>query len=290
MNKSRIAEFYEEHFSLEAKYARQILTSPKNSAQRKKLLKEGYNEVLSLSEKYGFNFSSSDHTAVIVKLIKKILPEKQKKILDYGCGEGNLLMSLAEDGYENLEGIDISEIEIKKAQEKIKLLNLNAVFRSGEIWEIKNTYDLIVMDNIIEHIPPDEVDDLIVHIKNLLNLNGKLLIITPHVFAGPHDISGRFLKLGQKAEGFHFKEYKLKDLRDLLKQSGFQSILSYSIHPRLLGQKARLLQAREIYVNKSIFLENIFSIDFFSKLLKINKQFTRLIISLFFPAIIVASK
>ncbi len=54
-------------------------------------------------------------------LIKKYLKEREKTVLDAGCGESTLIQSLLDNGYRNLIGIDISSQAIKFLNENIRL-------------------------------------------------------------------------------------------------------------------------------------------------------------------------
>ncbi|MBC2857193.1 methyltransferase domain-containing protein [Cetobacterium sp. 2A] len=56
-----------------------------------------------------------------LSLIKKYLKNKSEKILDAGCGESTLIQSLLENGYSNLEGIDLSSQAITFLKENIEI-------------------------------------------------------------------------------------------------------------------------------------------------------------------------
>ena len=55
-------------------------------------------------------------------------------------------------------------------------------------------------------------------------------IVTPHKLTGPHDISRDFC---ENAEGFHLKEYTYKELRSLLRATGYKNIKGYVGYSKL---------------------------------------------------------
>ncbi|KAJ8950013.1 hypothetical protein NQ318_002424 [Aromia moschata] len=70
--------------------------------------------------------------------------KKDSKIVDIGCGNGMLLVQLAEEGYTNLHGLDYSEkaIELAKAVAQKQKVNISYV-TCNILEEIKDDYDII---------------------------------------------------------------------------------------------------------------------------------------------------
>jgi hypothetical protein len=141
-----------------------------------------------------------------------------------------------------------------------------------------------------EHIAPDEITETLEKLRNILKDLGQLLIITPHRFSGPHDISGHFLKLGSKAEGLHLKEFDLKELASDAKKSNYSEILGYFINPRITEKIGLNIKPRKLWLKKSLLLEKIASFKIFSIMLRLNRNITKIIIALMFPNIIIAKK
>jgi 2-polyprenyl-3-methyl-5-hydroxy-6-metoxy-1,4-benzoquinol methylase len=73
--------------------------------------------------------------------------DKQSKILDIGCGTGRHSIELAERGYLNTIGIDLSESQLVRAMEKAKAKNLKIDFRRHDARELpfQNEFDLVIM-------------------------------------------------------------------------------------------------------------------------------------------------
>jgi len=113
--------------------------------------------------------------------LEKVIPkDKSAKILDIGCGFGQLLLKLKKRGYVNAKGMDISKESCSccKSQglnvEKIKDI-------LGYCKRTKEKYDLIIMSHILEHIEKNEtIQNLTAIRKNLLTEKGKICIIVPN--------------------------------------------------------------------------------------------------------------
>ena len=95
-----------------------------------------------------------------------------KTILDYGCGVGDFLVTMKNNGF-SVEGFEPNPIALKHAHAK-----LGAVVSDQTILERKETYDVITLWHVLEHIPNrDEiVQSLIEHLKP----KGKLIIAVPN--------------------------------------------------------------------------------------------------------------
>ena len=113
--------------------------------------------------------------------ILPLMPEaKDSKILDIGCGYGEWLMLLRENGYQQTTGIDISAEQVETAHS----LGLKDVF-VADVFDFlaKNskTFDCITGIDIIEHFSKDELVRLLELIKNALVENGTAIFRTPNM-------------------------------------------------------------------------------------------------------------
>jgi SAM-dependent methyltransferase len=107
----------------------------------------------------------------VIKLI-----EKNKKVLDAGCGDGRLVYELNKAGI-NAEGVDYSEQAIMFA----RAFNPNSNFyvQSLEKLNLKKKYDIITLIETLEHIKPNEIKKIILGLSKHLKLQGKLIITVP---------------------------------------------------------------------------------------------------------------
>jgi 2-polyprenyl-3-methyl-5-hydroxy-6-metoxy-1,4-benzoquinol methylase len=115
------------------------------------------------------------------KYLLAVLPEnKDAKILDIGCGFGQMLKCLRSEGYPNTYGIDISKEAVKYC--KSTGLNVEEIFGLEEYSDGRHgTFDLIIMSHILEHIEKQKIiETLSIVKKRLLSENGKLLVMVPN--------------------------------------------------------------------------------------------------------------
>ena len=97
---------------------------------------------------------------------------KNKKILDYGCGMGGFL-SLANKISKLCEGYEIMQISQKEINKK-KLFKLNTT--KSDLKGKK--FDRIFLFHVLEHMS-EQLKEL-KYLRNLLTINGKLIIEVPH--------------------------------------------------------------------------------------------------------------
>tara|TARA_B100001175_G_C19502756_1_gene639106 strand:+ start:908 stop:1804 length:897 start_codon:yes stop_codon:yes gene_type:complete len=142
------------------------------------------------------NYSNSNN--FLLKFISKIffylkfkdlslgLKNKKKKIIDYGCGSGEILNNFFKNGYKNILGVDY--VRSSNLNKKIKF--------SKNIKSAKGKFDLIILNHIIEH--SNNPEKLIKVLKNKLSINGVIIGSTPN----SRDM---FLKIFEKYWGcLHF--------------------------------------------------------------------------------------
>lgn len=129
--------------------------------------------------------TKGDKLFVIHERITRLLKIKAgMRVLDLGCGRGELLVCAARQGAE-VHGVDYSKAAIKLSQETIKILpgGLRSKVRltRADIKKMSfpaDRYDRILMIDLIEHLRPWEVDILLSSAKKALKRNGQLIIHT----------------------------------------------------------------------------------------------------------------
>ena len=273
----------EKQFALEKSFRAKLLASEKNSQERRQLIKQANNEVAGLINSYSKDGIRGQNDSTF-KLITKITA-RGSKILDYGCGGGELVSLLNQNGYQAW-GYEPSTATAESAAK----LPANGEKIITDLKTISAGFDLIIMDNVIEHFIPDEVDEIIATSRLLLDPQGKILIITPHRFAGPHDVSRYFLPLGSAAQGLHLHEYTLSELKSLLAKHDFKNLSGYCIHPRLLQKIGLNIRPRGILLKIALAKEKLISVYPLKIFLKINRNTARMAVALACPGIIIGEK
>lgn len=128
----------------------------------------------SLSEKE-FNHSRR----VYRKKFNSFLPPDKKKglVLDVACGAGHFLYYLQKEGYINAQGIDISEEQLQVAK-KIGVKNIQKADLFDYLPKHPGKFDMVVANDIIEHLKKDEVLKFLDLIFRALKPSGRVLIAT----------------------------------------------------------------------------------------------------------------
>jgi SAM-dependent methyltransferase len=173
------------------------------------------------------------------RLVLELLRDVEKgACLEIGCGAGDLCATLHNMGY-HVKGIDSSEKAIQLCQELYKDIcptgTINFVCES--ICDVSDTFDTILMFEVLEHIEDDRAALSRVH--ELLRASGQLLLSVPahEKSFGPSDVFAG-----------HFRRYDRAKLVALLEESrfGVQTIWSYGVPLANLTERARNI----LYRNK----------------------------------------
>jgi SAM-dependent methyltransferase len=110
--------------------------------------------------------------------------KKITSAMDFGCGPGYFIGYLLED-FNNIlvSGCDISSTYITKVNNRYRHYNnFNEVFHINDL-SIKcqqNSFDIIFLIEVIEHLDDNNLNSVIDKIYNLLKFNGLLVVTTPN--------------------------------------------------------------------------------------------------------------
>ncbi|PIR80349.1 MAG: hypothetical protein COU25_00415 [Candidatus Levybacteria bacterium CG10_big_fil_rev_8_21_14_0_10_35_13] len=121
---------------------------------------------------------------IFLDLIKYIEVNSSTKVLDIGCGRGEMVFYCASRGATAI-GIDYAEAAIKLAnntrskqpkiiQDRAKFIKMDAKILKFD----KSSFDLIIMTGVVEHLYPEELDVVFHQIRRVLKPAGKLIINT----------------------------------------------------------------------------------------------------------------
>lgn len=156
------------------------------------------------------------------------LLKKQSNILEVGCGEGQNVLYLAEQGYCNIDAFDISEAGIAKLKKrsKIKQLNMNAFVDDLTTYSFDKKYDWIMSFATLCFVEKSAWKQFIVRAKENTNAGGVHImhIFTDTVPASP-DIAPFAIGLA--------KENEIKEMYSDWKILQFQSYTFEDEHPNV---------------------------------------------------------
>lgn len=157
----------------------------------------------------------------LFKKIQKYL-EPQLKILDAGCGEGNISLILAKN-HHRVWGIDLSKQKVSLAKKRAKKLNLEkcATFSVGNLEKltINKKFDVVFCIEVLEHVKNDE--KVIRNLFSLLNSGGLIIITVPAKSAPLYKLKS--VKKYDTKVG-HLRRYCQKELMEKLKRAGFKQV------------------------------------------------------------------
>jgi len=148
------------------------------SNQNQHSVSEFYDDFSSKQVKTGLNLRHY----FLAKELSKLKTHNIKSILEIGCGIGTFTSLVAKTFPKaTITGIDISEKNVGFAKKRLTDSRFE-FFQSdfSEQYSLHKKYDLIVIADVLEHIPIDRYDTLFQNISDHCNENADLFINIPH--------------------------------------------------------------------------------------------------------------
>jgi SAM-dependent methyltransferase len=204
------------HWEVESRLTQRLLQSSK--ADRWSVFQECYTELY--SELPWLNKSDNDADIASLRPWLQLVP-KGSSVFEVGSGKAQLLKYLAANGYKCVA----TEITPERGERHAEgLSDLKWHVTDGinlTSFEAPSSYDVVISTQVVEHLHPDDMLDHLRNAREILRPGGCYIFDTPHVGAGPSDVS--------KVYGFdrpvcmHLKEYDFAGLGELLLQAGFKT-------------------------------------------------------------------
>jgi 2-polyprenyl-3-methyl-5-hydroxy-6-metoxy-1,4-benzoquinol methylase len=244
-----------DHFIREKAICNKIRNTDRRSAERTELFKEVYTIAHEATKKYidtGFLTPDVSFKENLCRLANKLF-KKPGSMLELGCGKGYLLRAMDKLGWK-CKGVDIDTSgALDEVKDKIQQADIVS-FR-----DIRK-YDLIIVDQVLEHIPKQDCHYFLGNVYSMLKRGGFLVSCTPNRLNGPHDVSRWFLPLGAVAEGTHFNEMTLEETISAMKSCGFLNfkIPSFPVPQKVPSRLDFMLFWTENYIPPSIMFEKLY--------------------------------
>ena len=107
--------------------------------------------------------SGNPYIAIATGLVGRNLPDFDARILDAGCGTGNMAQILHQMGYRNLDGLDPSEGMLQIATRKEIYRQLYPLYLGSDIDLPDDSYDAVVAAGVLTHghAPPESLDGIL---------------------------------------------------------------------------------------------------------------------------------
>jgi len=100
-------------------------------------------------------------------------------ILDFGCGFGQVLRALRNQGFKHADGLDIEPEALSYCRDQG--LSCFDGAEDGEFYENhKGAYDYIILSHVLEHFPKEAMITQLQKIKTLLKAGGGLIVAVPN--------------------------------------------------------------------------------------------------------------
>lgn len=151
----------------------------------------------------------------------KYLPsDRQAKILELGSGMGQFYYFLLKSGYRNYEGVDLSEENIAYIKQHVS--SKARIYKADMFTFLQECneeqYDVVVFNDVIEHLTKEEIFNVMDGVKRVLKKGGVFLIKTLNMANPFTNTAGRYIVIDHE---IGFTEVSMKEL---LRACGYRDI------------------------------------------------------------------
>jgi len=240
-------------------FAGAMVQAPKASEERSRVTRQAYDTICTIlsAQQVGDQPLVMGMDARYVRLVLDLLDRQvsqglgQPGFFEIGYGSGSMLKQVSDRGYP-VGGLEVSATMREEAIGVLGGYNSKRAYADrlllGDLRDVdKDSFpsrpSLVYWNDVFEHICPDEIEDYLAQIYQLLIPGGCLVTITPNWLLRPSDVTGDFCPPRTEARGLHLKEYRLSEVSRLLKQTGFRRVATPVVVSRsrifLLGSGGR---------------------------------------------------
>ena len=151
----------------------------------------------------------------------KYLPaDRNARILELGTGMGHFYYFLRKSGYLKYEGVDLSKENIAYVKNNI---NPKCRIYRMDICEFlrradREKYDVVVMNDVIEHLTKDEIFEVLDGVREVLKKDGVFLIKTLNMANPMVSTAGRYIVID------HEIGFTETSIREVLRACGYKNI------------------------------------------------------------------
>lgn len=134
----------------------------------------------------------------IVRMLRSYL-RGQRRVLDYGCGTGDLIPHLLAEGYE-VTGVEPSP-QSRAATDALvgSCERFHGVYDLTQLRARGDRFDAILVIEVIEHLDDPALAELLATVRGFLAPHGVVIFTTPH----NEDLAASFIRCPNCATTFH---------------------------------------------------------------------------------------
>lgn len=174
-------------------------------------------------EAHNRNKEFEKHNRYFMKNYIKFMPkDKSCKVLELGCGMGQFYYFCKKNGYLNYTGIDASTENIEYIKNifdenpEVFVEDIISYLSSQKAREER--YDVVVLNDVIEHLCKSEIFDVLDGVHRILNDEGVFFIKTPNMANPFVSTAGRYIDFT------HEIGFTEKSMRQVLRASCYRDI------------------------------------------------------------------
>ena len=178
------------------------------------------------------------------RLAVALAPGPGVRVLDAGCGRGEVLLACAKAGAE-VAGVDYAQAAVELSRETLAQVP-GADVRRADLTDLpwpQGSFDRVLLGDVIEHLGPDQTVPVLTELRRVLAPGGTLLVHTapnrlftrlgwplarPMMRAAGQGAAARTLdERLDAAESYHVNEQSLYSLRRALRGAGFADVRAW---------------------------------------------------------------
>lgn len=172
----------------------------------------------------GDNWYFSSHAGRwIVADVERRLPLRRRRILDFGCGRGDLLAHLFARGI-TASGLELSEESARETEERFaQEPRFQGVFTKGS--KLRDaSFDIVFLVEVVEHLLDDQVAEVLAEVRRLLSPGGAVVATCPN----SEDLGASRVRCPDCGAAFHpvqhVRSLDPRSIAELFEAHGFRTM------------------------------------------------------------------